>query len=396
MDFTSVPKLDDIDVDGKCVLMRVDFNVPLQNNKVADDTRIRAALPSINYVLENGGRIVLMSHLGRPKGKPNPAFSLEPVGVRLAELLESGEVILTDSCVGDGAKRVVRDLRDGQVALLENLRFYKGETENDDKFSRELAADMDVYVNDAFGVVHRSHASVAGITKYIRVKAAGLLLEKEMRSLTSLLGEVKHPYVAILGGAKVSDKIGIIENLINRVDTLVIGGAMANTFVASKGGRLGKSLVESDKLALARDLLGRARSQGVKLLIPTDFIVADGPNASESKTVPAGEVPDGQMALDIGPETRKQFADVVGLAGTILWNGPMGMFEKDLFAAGTMSLAKAISGAAGFSVVGGGDTVAAVHKAGLEAGFDHVSTGGGASLNLIEGKTLPGIAALAP
>lgn len=394
MNFASVPKIKDIPLEGQCVLMRVDFNVPLENGKITDDTRIKAALPSINFALNKGARIVLMSHLGRPKGQPNPAFSLEPIAIRLAELLDVGEVTLTDSCVGDGARRVIRDLREGQVALLENLRFHPGETANDDKFARELATGADVYVNDAFGTAHRAHASTAGVTKYIRIKAAGLLLEKEIAALGSLLGEVRRPYVAVLGGAKVSDKIGIIENLMSKVDTLIIGGAMANTFAASLGGAMGSSLVEGDKLPLARDLLARAESKGVKLLIPTDAVVADGPDAVETAVVPLNQIPDGKMALDIGPVSRAAFAEALELAGTIFWNGPMGMFEKEAFSQGTFSMAKAISGAAAFSAVGGGDSVAAVHKAGLEKGFDHISTGGGASLKLLEGKVLPGIAAL--
>ncbi len=394
MDFASIPKIKETDVAGKCVLIRVDFNVPLQDGKISDDTRIKAALPTINYVLEQGARVVLMSHLGRPKSRPDPAYSLEPVGMRLAELLEVGEVTLTDSCVGSGAKRVVLDLREGQLALLENLRFHAGEISNDDKFARELASGIDVYVDDAFGVVHRSHASVTGITNHVRIKAAGLLLEKEIVALSSLLGEVKRPYVAILGGAKVSDKISIIDDLMNRVDTLVIGGAMANTFIAATGGYLGSSLVEQDKLPLARNLLTRAEKKGVNLLIPNDAVAASSPGATEFQVVDAKTIPEGQMALDIGPGSMATFEKVLSLAGTIFWNGPMGMFEKEAFAKGTIDMAKAIAGSAAFSVVGGGDSVAAVKAAGLEHGFDHVSTGGGASLKLLEGKILPGIQAL--
>jgi phosphoglycerate kinase len=394
MDFDSVPRLKDLDLDGKSVLMRVDFNVPLKNNTVTDDTRIRAALPSINHVLENGGRLVLMSHLGRPKGKPDPAFTLEPVAARLAELLTVGEVTLTDSCIGDGARQVVRDLREGQVALLENLRFHRGETGNDDKFARELAIGADVYVNDAFGVAHRAHASVQAITGHIRKKAAGFLLEKEIDALSKLLGEIERPYVAVLGGAKVSDKIEIIAKLMERVDTLIIGGAMANTFLAATGNNPGRSLVEEDKLALARDLISRAESQHVDLLLPSDLVVASSPDATDIETVTPDAVPADKMALDVGPDTAQHFKEVIELACTVLWNGPLGMFEKPAFADGTFAMAKAISASSAFSVVGGGDSVAAVRQTGLERGFDHVSTGGGASLKLIEGKILPGIAAL--
>ncbi|MCP4599648.1 MAG: phosphoglycerate kinase [Proteobacteria bacterium] len=395
MDFATIPKIKDLALCGQRVLIRVDFNVPLANGKITDDTRIRAALPTINYALELGARVILMSHLGRPKGRPNPIYSLEPVAMRLAELLEVGEVRLTDSCVGDGTKRVVLDLRDGQVALLENLRFHAGEISNDDKFAKDLASLGDVFINDAFGTSHRAHASVVGVPNHIHKKAAGLLLEKEIETLGRLLGGIERPYVAVLGGAKVSDKIGIIENLLTRVDMLIIGGAMANTFAAAARGKLGASLVEKDKLPLARELMTRAESQGVKLLIPTDAVVASSPDATESQVVPLNDVPEGQMALDIGPDSSAMFREAISRSGTVLWNGPMGMFEKPKFAEGTFTIARAISGSAAFSVVGGGDSVAAVRKTGLERGFDHVSTGGGASLELLEGKVLPGIASLA-
>jgi phosphoglycerate kinase len=394
MEIPAIRKVSDINVESLRVLVRVDFNVPLADGQVGDDTRIRAALPTIEHLLGRGARVVVMSHLGRPKGKHVPELSLEPVASRLAELLDIGEVTLTDSCVGDGARRVVLDLRDGQIALLENLRFHAGETKNDDKLARELAALADVFVNDAFGTAHRAHASTVGVASVVRERGAGLLLLKEIDALGKLLGEVERPYVAVLGGAKVSDKIGIIENLLAKVDALIIGGAMANTFVAATGGRLGSSLVEEDKLPLARNIIGKAESQGVKLLLPSDALVAAGPDADAAEVVPAGEVPDGMSAFDVGPQSIAAFKEAAGRAGTIFWNGPMGMFERPRFAEGTMAVAKAIAGSAAFSVVGGGDSVAAVRKAGLERGFDHVSTGGGASLELLEGKTLPGIAAL--
>ncbi|MCK9462234.1 MAG: phosphoglycerate kinase [Proteobacteria bacterium] len=394
MDLSKIKKLGDLEAGGKRVLVRVDFNVPLKDGVITDDTRIRAALPTIENLIGRGARVVLMSHLGRPKGKPEAKYSLEPVAARVAELLAAGEIALSDSCVGDGARRVVLDLRDGGVAMLENLRFHAGEEKNDDKLAKELAALGDVYVNDAFGTAHRAHASTAGVPSILRDKAAGFLMEKEVSALGRLLGDVDRPYVAVLGGAKVSDKIGIIENLLGRVNALVIGGAMANTFLAATGGALGTSLVETDKLPLARDLLARAEAKGVKILLPTDAVVAAGPDATLTSVVPSNAVPAGTAAFDIGPASRAKFREVIGRAGTILWNGPMGMFEKPQFAEGTTAMAKAIAGSSAFSVVGGGDSVAAVMQSGLEKGFDHISTGGGASLEMLEGKILPGIAAL--
>lgn len=397
MNLSTIKNLEDIEVAGKRVLMRVDFNVPLDEEcRIVDDTRIVASLPSIKWIIENGGRLILMSHIGRPNGKTDPKLSLEPVAMRLAEYLESGEVTLTDSCVGDGAKKVIFDLRDGQVAMLENLRFHKGEMENDDKFARELANFGDIFVCDAFGSVHRSHASIVGVPRLIRTKAAGRLLAKEISAVGGLLGEVRRPFVAVLGGAKVSSKIGILENLMHRVNTLIIGGAMANTFIAATGGILGSSLVERDRLPLARDLIAKANSKGVKLLLPSDFIASQKVTSEEVKTVSAQDVPDGWMALDIGPDTCVKFKEALSRAGTIFWNGPMGMFEKSQFKKGTDFVARAIAGLSAFSVVGGGDSVAAIKKAGMEKGFDHISTGGGAALKLLEGKTLPGIAVLVP
>jgi phosphoglycerate kinase len=394
MDLSKIKKLGDLEVGGKRVLVRVDFNVPLKDGVITDDTRIRAALPTIENLIGRGAPGVLMSHLGRPKGKPEAKYSLEPTAARLAELLAAGEISLSDSCVGDGARRVVLDLRDGQVAMLENLRFHVGEEKNDDKLAKELAALGDAYVNDAFGTAHRAHASTAGVPALMRDKAAGFLMEKEVQALGKLLGEVDRPYVAVLGGAKVSDKIGIIENLLGRVDALIIGGAMANTFIAAMGGALGTSLIEADKLPLARDLMSRAESKGVKILLPSDAVVAAGPDSTETAVVPANAVPAGMAAFDVGPASRVKFREVIGRAGTILWNGPMGMFEKPQFAEGTAAMAKMIAGASAYSVVGGGDSVAAVMQSGLEKGFDHISTGGGASLEMLEGKILPGIAAL--
>ena len=384
----------DLDVDGRRVFVRVDFNVPLDGQAVADDTRIRAALPTIQHLMQNGGRPVLASHLGRPKGDVVPELSLEPAGARLAELLEC-EVLLADDCVGDGPRKVVSDLRDGQVALLQNLRFHEGERDNDEAFAKELARLAEVYINDAFGAAHRAHASVDALPRLMRVKGAGLLMESELAALGQLAtGTPEKPYVAVLGGAKVSDKIAVIEQLMTRVDTLVIGGAMANTFLAAQGREMGRSLVEEDKLPLARTLLNRAEERGMQIMLPVDLIVAESTEAPEGRVVPVTEVGERDMALDIGPASVARFADSLRAAKSVLWNGPMGLFENDAFAAGTSGVAEAIGSATGFTVVGGGDSVAAIRRAGMTDRFDHVSTGGGASLELLEGKKLPGVEAL--
>jgi phosphoglycerate kinase len=383
----------DLDVDGRRVFIRVDFNVPIEDGVVTDDTRIRAAIPTIQLVMENGGRPVLASHLGRPKGKPNPEYTLEPAGQRLAELLNA-EVLLTDDCIGDGPRKVVTDLRDGQVALLENLRFHQEEEDNDENFAKELARLAEVYVNDAFGAAHRAHASVSALPKLMRDKGTGLLMEAELAALGKLRDEAPKPYIAVLGGAKVSDKIAVLEALLNRVDGLLIGGAMANTFLAAQGFELGKSLVEEDKLPLARTILSRSQERGVKILLPTDAVVAMSVDAKSGRVVPITEIPKDEMALDIGPQTVERFAEPIKTAQAVFWNGPMGLFEEEPFSSGTMGIAKAIAEAPGFSVVGGGDSVAAVQRARLADEFDHVSTGGGASLELREGRKLPGVEAL--
>jgi phosphoglycerate kinase len=386
-------RFEELDVDSRRTLVRVDFNVPLADGKVEDDQRIRAALPTVRALMERGGRVVLASHLGRPGGKPNPKESLEPVGVRLAELLEK-DVLLPDDCVGDGARKVVFDLRDGEVCLLENLRFHPGEEANDDTFSRQLAAHAEVYVNDAFGAAHRAHASVVGVPRLVKERAAGLLMRRELEFLGKLLSDPERPFVAIVGGAKVSDKIGVLEELLKRVDALLVGGAMANTFLFAQGHALGKSKVEADRAPLARSLLQKAEEAGVDVLLPTDLVVADGIDAAEGEVVAVGAVPAGKMALDIGPATLAGFRDRLLRAKTIFWNGPMGVFEKEPFAAGTMGLARAVAEVRALSVVGGGDSAAAVARSGVAARISHVSTGGGASLEFMEGQTLPGVAAL--
>jgi phosphoglycerate kinase len=391
----AIKTISELDIAGRRVFIRVDFNVPLTaDGKVSDDTRIRESLPTIKLAIERGARVVLASHLGRPKGKPDKKYSLEPVAGRLAELL-GADVTLTDEPVGDGARKVVNDLRAGAVALLENLRFSPLEEANDEGFSRALASYADVYVNDAFGTAHRAHASTAGITKFVADKGMGLLIEREVKFLGKLLGEVDRPFVAIIGGAKVSDKIGVLDNLLARVDQMLIGGAMANTFLKAKGGHLGRSLVEDDKLALARAFLRKAEEKNVDILLPRDVVAAAGIKAESGRVVQSMKVPEDLAALDIGPETARGFADAIARAKTIFWNGPMGVFESDPFAGGTLAVAKAVAGATGaLSVVGGGDSVAAVHQSGVADKITHISTGGGASLEFLEGKKLPGLAAL--
>ncbi|HVY39959.1 MAG TPA: phosphoglycerate kinase [Polyangia bacterium] len=387
--------ISELDIAGRRVFIRVDFNVPLTaEGKVSDDTRIRESLPTIKLAIEKGARVVLASHLGRPKGKPDKKYTLEPVAGRLAELLDA-DVTLTDEPVGDGARKVVNDLHAGAVALLENLRFSPLEEANDEGFSRALASYADVYVNDAFGTAHRAHASTVGITRFVGDKGVGLLMEREVKFLGKLLDDVERPFVAIIGGAKVSDKIGVLDNLLGRVDQMLIGGAMANTFLKAKGGRLGRSLVEEDKLALARAFLRKAEERNIDILLPRDAVAAAGTKSESGRVVQASSVPEDLAALDIGPETARGFADAIARARTIFWNGPMGVFESEPFAGGTLAVAKAVAGAAGaLSVVGGGDSVAAVHKSGVADKITHISTGGGASLEFLEGKKLPGLAAL--
>jgi phosphoglycerate kinase len=390
----------DLPVEGKRVFLRVDFNVPLSKpesgarRKVTDDSRIQAALETIRHLLERGARLVLASHLGRPKGKSSPESSLEPVAAHLAELLAM-EVTLTDEPVGDGARKVVADLRDGQIAMLENLRWSPGEEANDDTFARALASYADVYVNDAFGTAHRAHASTVGMIPHLADAGAGFLMYEEVDKLSRLLGEVDRPYLAILGGAKVSDKIEVLEALLGRVDGIAIGGAMANTFLKAKGQDLGASLVEEDKLPVARSFLRKASEAKVQVRLPVDLVVATSFDAESGSPVAVDQVKIDQMALDIGPASSRAYSDDIARARTIFWNGPMGVFERPPFAAGTLAVAGAVAeNRLAFTVVGGGDSVAAVNQAGLADKISHVSTGGGASLEFVQGLTLPGIEAL--
>lgn len=390
---SALRSLSDVDVVGRTVFVRVDFNVPLDGDKVTDDTRIRAAIPTIRAIMERGGRVVLASHLGRPKGKKKPEFSVEPAAQRLAELMNV-EVLLADDCIGDGARKVVTDLRDTQVAMLENLRFHQEEEDDDEGFARELAKLADVYVNDAFGASHRAHASVHALPKLMAQRAAGLLVLKEVSALEKLRANAERPFVAVLGGAKVSDKIEVIESLLERVDELLIGGAMANSFLAAQGLNLGKSRIEADKLPLARSILQKARERNVQILLPVDVVVAESLEATSGKPTDVNAIRPEEMALDIGPRSVKSFGERLRRAKSVFWNGPMGLFENAPFAEGTFGVARALAECAGFTVVGGGDSVAAVQAAGLSERYSHVSTGGGASLELIEGKKLPGIEVL--
>jgi len=387
--------IDDLALSGKRVIIRADFNVPLDDSlQITDDTRIRSTLPTINRVVDDGGKAILCSHLGRPKGKFDPKFSLAPVAKRLGRLLGK-DVIFAPDCIGHSVESLVAKMKPGDVMLLENLRFHDGEEKNDEAFCKSLAALGDVYINDAFGAAHRAHASTVGITKYSPASAAGFLLKKEIEYLEGAVENPVRPFVAILGGAKVSGKIGVIENLGKRVDKVIIGGGMAFTFLKAKGLEIGNSLVENDMLDFAKGIEDHAFSRGVKFYLPVDCVVAASREpGAETKIVPVQEIPKGWYALDIGPASVKLFNEAVQNAKTILWNGPMGMFEIDAYARGTLSMAHAIADAYALTIVGGGETAMAIHRAGESENISFISTGGGAALELLEGKQLPGLVAL--
>lgn len=380
----------DIDPRGKRVLVRVDFNVPIEGGVVQDDTRIRAALPTIQYLLDAGAAVLLCSHLGRPKDKPDPKYSLKPVADYLGKLIKA-PVKFSEECIGPKADAASKALKPGEVLLLENTRFYPGETKNDPEMSKALASLADLYVNDAFGSAHRAHASTEGAAHYLPA-VAGFLMEKEIKYLGQALADPKRPFVAILGGAKVSDKIEVIRNLLGKADMVLIGGGMANTFFKAQGKEMADSLVEAEALDTAKSLLGEGKN---KLHLPTDFVIANAFAAdAKYKTLPVGDVPAGWRVMDIGPETVKAFSALVANAGTVVWNGPMGVFEMEPFAKGTFALAKAVADSNADSIVGGGDSVSALQQSGLADKITHISTGGGASLEMLEGKLLPGLAAL--
>jgi phosphoglycerate kinase len=386
--------IEDLQLKGKRVLVRVDFNVPLDGTKITDDTRITFAIPTIEYIIKKGGKVILMSHLGRPDGKVDPKYSLASVATRLKELLGQ-DVILAPDCVGEATKAIVNNMKEGDVVLLENLRFHAEEEDNDPEFTKQLAELGDVFVNDAFGAAHRAHASIAGIPKYISQSAAGLLMQKEIEYIKDKIDNPERPFIAIIAGAKVSDKIGIIEHLMQRADAVIIAGAMAYTFLKAMGRKVGNSLVENNKLDMARDILKKSLDERIPLYLPIDHVIADKfSNDANRQVVMRGRIPDGWEGMDIGPATVELFKGVLEDAKTIVWNGPVGVFEFDNFAKGSIAIAKILAESHATTIVGGGDCVAAVHKSGVADKISHISTGGGAALELMEGKEMPGIVAL--
>jgi 3-phosphoglycerate kinase len=387
-------RIEDLQLKGKRVLVRVDFNVPLDETMITDDTRIAYAIPTIEYIIKNGGKVILMSHLGRPDGKVVQKFSLAPVAERLKEVLGK-EVVLAPDCIGEETKAIVAKMKEGDVVLLENLRFHAEEEDNDPDFAKKLAELGDVFVNDAFGAAHRAHASTAGITKFISQSAAGLLMQKEIEYIKDKIDNPERPFIAIIAGSKVSDKIGIIEHLMKKADAIIIAGAMAYTFLKAMGRKVGDSLVENDKLDLARETLKKSLDESVPLYLPIDHTIADKfSNDANRKIVMRGRIPDGWEGMDIGPATIELFKSILEDANTIVWNGPVGVFEFDNFAKGTFAIAKILGESNATTIVGGGDCVAAVQKSGYADKITHISTGGGAALELMEGKELPGIASL--
>ncbi len=394
MDFvTTKQSISDVDVRGKRVFCRVDFNVPLQEGRVADDTRIRAALPTIRHLMERGARVILASHLGRPKGQVKEELRLTPVADRLSELLGQ-PVEKVDEVIGPAVTERVARLKEGQILLLENVRFHPGEEKNDPELARAFADLADLYVNDAFGAAHRAHASTEGIARHLPA-VAGFLLQRELEVLGEALESPERPFTAVIGGAKVKDKIGVIDNLLDKVDNLLIGGGLSNTFIKAQGHEVGTSLLEEDKLELARRLLDRAVAKGVRLLLPVDAVVADRlEDPADIATVAVDAIPSDRMALDIGPKTRERFAEVIRASKLVIWNGPMGVFEQKPFDEGTYAVARAMAESEARTIVGGGDSAAAIERSGLADRMDHISTGGGASLELMEGRELPGVAAL--
>ena len=387
--------IQDIDVSGKRVLVRVDFNVPLaEDGTVSDDKRIVAALPTIRYLLEHNAKVILCSHLGRPKGQVNPKYSLAPVGARLSELLPDTKIWFAEDTVGESAKTAIDDMKDGEIVLLENVRFYPEEEKNDPEFAKKLASLADIFVSDAFGTVHRAHASTAGVAAYLPA-VAGFLIGKELGVMGEALDNPKRPFVAILGGAKVADKIGVIKNLLGKCDSLILGGGMAYTFLKAQGYGIGTSLLDAESIDLAKDIMAEAKAKNVNFLLPIDTVVATEFDANaEHKVVPSTEIPDGWMGMDIGPKTAELFKKTIVEAATVVWNGPMGVFEFPAFAEGTKKVAEACAECAGTTIIGGGDSASAVKKLGFADKMTHISTGGGASLEFLEGKTLPGVAVL--